>query len=79
MTTMRERVAELERRRAKIRELGGEKRVAKQHALGRRKGVLALTTGAGLALLSIHLEGLLLDLTGKLKSQAASQIAVDDH
>jgi methylmalonyl-CoA decarboxylase subunit alpha len=32
---MRERVAELEQRRAKIREMGGRERVAKQHARGK--------------------------------------------
>jgi acetyl-CoA carboxylase carboxyltransferase component len=35
MTTMRERVAELEARRAKAAEMGGGERVAKQHARGK--------------------------------------------
>jgi acetyl-CoA carboxylase carboxyltransferase component len=35
MPTMRDRLAELERRRAEIRKMGGEERVAKQHARGK--------------------------------------------
>ena len=34
MATMRERVAELEARRAKIREMGGAEKVAKHHERG---------------------------------------------
>jgi len=35
MPSMRERVAELERRRAQIREMGGPDKIAKQHGRGK--------------------------------------------
>ncbi len=35
MATMREQVAELEARRAKVREMGGERRIARQHGRGK--------------------------------------------
>ena len=36
MPNMRERIADLEARRAKVREMGGADRVAKQHGRGKK-------------------------------------------
>ena len=57
MTTMRERVAELEARRAKAREMGGAERVAKQHDRGKltaRERMAQLFDGGEFVEVGVH-------------------------
>ena len=57
MATMRERVAELEARRAKVREMGGPEKVAKHHERGKltaRERMTLLFDGGEFVEIGIH-------------------------
>jgi acetyl-CoA carboxylase carboxyltransferase component len=57
MPTMRERVAELEARRAKAREMGGAEKIAKQHSRGKltaRERMALLYDGGSFVEIGIH-------------------------
>ena len=57
MATMRERVAELEARRAKVREMGGAEKVQKHHDRGKltaRERLALLFDGGAFTEIGIH-------------------------